>query len=183
MELYKCLTCGDTFNKRMSNKGVQDGHCRLGDLTLNNNDIFWAIENAQNISAEIVQDDRQTNSNMVGCEYHIVLWPYQTKKRVGSRIRYGKYIAKVIDNERMSSSNHKIRIVRELTDFEKLILIIRKNYRSILYSLSYLKRNSLMRELYPKSFYDTFKYIVGYEIRSIKYSIKNEDFSYRYDKR
>lgn len=35
MKIYKCLKCGDTFNKRMSNKGVQDGHCRFLDTTFN----------------------------------------------------------------------------------------------------------------------------------------------------
>lgn len=37
MRLYKCLICGDTFNKRMSNKGIQDGHCKMFDTTFNTN--------------------------------------------------------------------------------------------------------------------------------------------------
>jgi hypothetical protein len=184
---YKCMSCCKEVSRPKSFGGV-DGHCRPGDLVYNNNDLFAAIENADDISAEIVEDNRQSisESNVIGCEYLIVIQPYQSKKRIGSKVRYGKYVALIIDNKRGPLSNHKIRIIRELTNFEKLLLIIKKEYKDILYRLSYgFSKESInsIRRIYHKSKFDAYKYVIIRTIDQVKYRVNNEDFSYRYDNR
>ena len=151
---------------------------------MNIHEVLNAIENADNISAEIVEDNRQSisESNVIGCEYLIVIQPYQIKKRIGSKVRYGKYVALIIDNKRGPLSNHKIRIIRELNDFEKLILILKQDYP---YILSRFSRHNikLLMEINNQSFIEAFKWVIKSNILSIKYSIKKEQFSYSYDKR
>lgn len=147
-------------------------------------EVLNIIENTDSISAEIVEDNRQSisDSNIIGCEYLIVIQPYNVKKKIGSKVRYGKYMALIVDNKRGPMSNHKIRIIRELNDLEKLILILKKDYP---YILSRFSRHNikLLMEINNQSLIEAFKWVIKSNIMSIKYSIKKEQFSYSYDKR
>lgn len=196
---YKCMSCCKEVSKPKSFGGV-DGHCRPGDLVYNNNDLFAAIENVDNISASVIKEKSEYKDNwfcdntihrfihenfndivplgqlhpenrpeiesLVGTEFYN--WkPYRKSgnkiimRRIGSKFRIGKYIVVEIDNDMANCTAGKVRIIRELTTFEKVILIIKKYYKDILSdiflppskSLRKWSKNSFLSQWYTKATY------------------------------